>query len=224
MKKQNNVDKSTNDRAITLITLVITIVILIILAGITINLALGDNGIFSTAKQAKEQYLNAQTTEEDELNDLYSEILVATGDDSKITISVEELGKLIDEKVEEKTNSLQTELLEQTTVYAGSKYKLKDSIKNYNKIEIYAGVITTSDKTGIVWNSVSMITKNIVYYNDSNKEKTYIPVYIASSTSHYRVPHFAFTEEDEIYFCALNSAGWTTAPSDCYKLIVYGYK
>jgi hypothetical protein len=102
MKKQNNVGKSTNDRAITLITLVITIVILIILAGITINLSLGDNGIFSTAKQAKEQYLNAQTTEEDELNDLYSEILVATGDDSKITISVEDLNKLIDERIESK--------------------------------------------------------------------------------------------------------------------------
>jgi microcystin-dependent protein len=109
MKKNkiNNVgeEKIVSARAITLITLVITIVILIILAGITINLALGDNGIFSTAKQAKEQYLNVQTTEEDELNNLYSEILVATGDDSKITISVEDLRSLIQEEIKKSNES-----------------------------------------------------------------------------------------------------------------------
>lgn len=37
---------------ITLIALVITIVILIILAGISINLLMGDNGIISHAKEA----------------------------------------------------------------------------------------------------------------------------------------------------------------------------
>ena len=44
------------NKAITLISLVITIIILILLAGITINLCIGDNGIFKRAKEAKEQY------------------------------------------------------------------------------------------------------------------------------------------------------------------------
>ncbi len=48
---------------ITLITLVITIVLLLILAGITINLSLGQNGIFNRAKQAKENYTQSAARE-----------------------------------------------------------------------------------------------------------------------------------------------------------------
>ena len=40
-----------NERGITLIALVVTIVVLLILAGVTITYALGDNGIFGTAKK-----------------------------------------------------------------------------------------------------------------------------------------------------------------------------
>ena len=53
-----------NNKAITLIALVITIVVLIILAAVAINLSLGNNGIFNRAKTAKEQYQNAQDYEE----------------------------------------------------------------------------------------------------------------------------------------------------------------
>ena len=48
---------------ITLISLIITIVVLIILAGIGINLSLGSNGIFNKAKEAKEE-TNKQTATE----------------------------------------------------------------------------------------------------------------------------------------------------------------
>ena len=42
-----------NQRGITLISLVITIVVLIILAGVAINMTLGENGIFKKAQEAK---------------------------------------------------------------------------------------------------------------------------------------------------------------------------
>lgn len=42
-----------NERGITLIALAVTIVVLLILAGVTITYALGDNGIFSKAQDAK---------------------------------------------------------------------------------------------------------------------------------------------------------------------------
>lgn len=42
-----------NERGITIIALVVTIVVLLILAGVTITYALGDNGIFGTAKKAE---------------------------------------------------------------------------------------------------------------------------------------------------------------------------
>ena len=61
-------------KGITLISLVITIILLIILAGIGINLSLGENGLFNKAKYAKNKYLNAQRQEEEGLNELYEEL------------------------------------------------------------------------------------------------------------------------------------------------------
>ncbi len=58
MKKTHNSDTTNNlevENAITLISLVITIIILIILAGVGINLSLGENGLFNRAKYAKEK-------------------------------------------------------------------------------------------------------------------------------------------------------------------------
>jgi len=61
-------------RGITLIALVFTIVILIILAGVAISLSLGENGIFSKALQAKQQYVNEQAKEETEIAKITNEI------------------------------------------------------------------------------------------------------------------------------------------------------
>lgn len=44
-----------NDNAITLVTLVVTIIVLLILAGISISMLTGDNGILTKAQQAKEE-------------------------------------------------------------------------------------------------------------------------------------------------------------------------
>ncbi len=44
--------KKTNENGITLIALVVTIVVLLILAGITITYVLADDGVFGTAKEA----------------------------------------------------------------------------------------------------------------------------------------------------------------------------
>lgn len=55
-------------KGITLIALVITIVVLIILAGVAISLTLTDNGIFNRAKQGRDMYSNAAGKESDEIN------------------------------------------------------------------------------------------------------------------------------------------------------------
>lgn len=52
------------EKGITLVALVVTIIILIILAGISIRLVLGDNGIVTRAKEAKIEYEIAQIKEE----------------------------------------------------------------------------------------------------------------------------------------------------------------
>ena len=42
------------EKGITIITLAVTIIVLVILAGISINTAIGDNGIFTQAKKQRE--------------------------------------------------------------------------------------------------------------------------------------------------------------------------
>lgn len=57
----------SKNRGITLISLVVTIIILIILAGVSINLVLGENGIIKKAIEAREMVRIAQIEEEIEL-------------------------------------------------------------------------------------------------------------------------------------------------------------
>ena len=69
-----------NNKGITLVALVVTIVILLILAGVSLNLVLGDNGIVRKAQEARNQTAEGQVNTEkavnaltDEMEDLISE-------------------------------------------------------------------------------------------------------------------------------------------------------
>ncbi len=59
---------------VTMVSLVVTIIILIILAGISINTLIGDNGIITKAEQARENVLLASQEEQEALNQLYWEM------------------------------------------------------------------------------------------------------------------------------------------------------
>ena len=59
--------KWKNKNGITLIALVITIIVLLILAGVVLNLTLGENGILKKAEQAGEQYKISEILEKLEL-------------------------------------------------------------------------------------------------------------------------------------------------------------
>lgn len=67
-------NKIRSTKGITLISLVITIVVLIVLASVTIYLNLGNNGIFNNAKFAREKYQNSAEKEANELAQLDSYI------------------------------------------------------------------------------------------------------------------------------------------------------
>ena len=60
----SNLGFPTSNTAITLVALVITIIVLLILAGITINMVVGENGIFAKATNAKNKTEVAQYEEE----------------------------------------------------------------------------------------------------------------------------------------------------------------
>ena len=63
-----------NKRGITLIALIITIVVLLILAGVVINLTMGDNGIIGKVQTAVGKYENAQEKENSALAGYENEI------------------------------------------------------------------------------------------------------------------------------------------------------
>ena len=62
------------EKGITLVSLVVTIIILIILAGISINTLVGENGIIIRAQQAKGNIALAKQKEEEQLNELYEQL------------------------------------------------------------------------------------------------------------------------------------------------------
>ena len=83
--------KSMWDEGITLVALVVTIIILLILAGVTINMVLGKNGLIEKSKIAKVKYENAALDEKAQLdsaskvmNDLYGDY---STDDNKTNSS-----------------------------------------------------------------------------------------------------------------------------------------
>ena len=55
-------------KGITLIALVVTIIVLLILAGVAINLTIGDNGIFKRAEKARDIWEIAQSDEQSEMD------------------------------------------------------------------------------------------------------------------------------------------------------------
>ena len=61
-------------KGITIISLVITIIVLLILSGVSINLSLGQEGIFKKAKNATEKYANASNNEIKEINNFSNTI------------------------------------------------------------------------------------------------------------------------------------------------------
>lgn len=68
--------KKTKEKGITLIALIITIIVLLILAGVSLNMIMGDNGILKQAKTATVKQKFAKYKEELELG-MYGKITVA---------------------------------------------------------------------------------------------------------------------------------------------------
>lgn len=79
MKK---VKQFRNCRGITLIVLVITVIVMLILAGVVINYALGEEGLIGRAEDASNRYQKAEKNEIallDKVNQKYDDILNQQG-------------------------------------------------------------------------------------------------------------------------------------------------
>ncbi len=72
--------KRLSEQGVTLVALVVTIIIMLILAGVALNVTLGDNGLFKMSKRAVEEYEKAEQAEKAGLDNLEKEL-------DKITIN-----------------------------------------------------------------------------------------------------------------------------------------
>ncbi len=104
-----------SERGITLLALIITVVIMIILAAVTINVTLGDGGLVDQAKWAAEQTANSTQSEQEQLENVSSQVNdiiagVGTGGDTNST-GGEDTNSVDTNSVEE-TNSVDTNTIE----------------------------------------------------------------------------------------------------------------
>ena len=114
-------------KGITLISLVITIVVLIILAGVAINMTLGENGIFTKAQEAKRMQAIATANEKIGLEILTAQMEALERDES---LEQEQLEDIIS-----KYGALQAD---------GDTIILNDNGYETSLLDIYKGTTTTS--------------------------------------------------------------------------------
>ena len=86
--------KNKKQSGITLVALVVTIVVLLILAGVSINLVLGENGLITQAKEAKDKTLEAEKVEGKNLNNASDYIKQIAGVNAS-GITVDDYGKVV---------------------------------------------------------------------------------------------------------------------------------
>ena len=145
-------------KGITLIALVITIIVLLILAGVAIAMLSGQNGILKRAADAKTETEQAQENEAEYLEDYEDLINESTGN----------LGKVKDYKnkiIEGKKVKLQDDNGETIVVPVG--FKIKDD----SPTEVKKGIVVVApDNSEFVWVPVKDI--NTMYGTDANGKKT----------------------------------------------------
>ena len=74
MRERKTREERRTERGITLLALIITVVIMIILAAVTINVTLGEGGLVQQAQHAAEKTQDAAKTEQEQLDELQKEL------------------------------------------------------------------------------------------------------------------------------------------------------
>ena len=147
MKKMKNKE---NEKGITLVALVVTIVVLIILAGITLTLVLGQNGIIGKAKEARAASTNADKATAEGLNNLYNEMVIATGEQTTPTTVATAIGTVLSTTA---NAQLKDDGGNTVTIPAGFKVAIGSPTKQEDGI-----IIEDKDGNQYVWIPVSDIS------------------------------------------------------------------
>ena len=148
----SNIQRPTSNSAITLIALIITIIVLLILAGITLNLVMGENGIFAKATGAKNKTEVAQYEEELRMCVLELQADEAT---NGTTFNMETIKNKFEEKVKkiENTDDIEFPIAESETrldgIYKGYEFYIDEKyVAHIGEKSTGIRILTNIEPTG----------------------------------------------------------------------------
>ena len=234
-----------NESGITLIALVITIIVLIILAGVAINMLSGDNGILSQSARAKEEteqanieeqlklaIIAAMTNEESQIQDLQSALNNQFGEGKAIASPVEGGWSVsINGKeymVYNNGEIAEVDDIEGAMTASTSNRIIKDA--NNKEFVLPANfVLATNDDGSVIEDE---ITKGIVIEDDDENQYVWIPIFEKTTERDWGVDYSGVTSENDWqgietalknYTATYNSSTRTDAWYGDEKNGVYGY-
>ena len=161
-------------KGITLIALVVTIIVLLILAGVAIGLGIGDNGIITGAENAAEKWKEGQSNEQEELGDL-SEFITTTTEGKKVS------SVLGGEKFE-KTETIKDDNGKEVTIPKGF------GVAEDSNTVVDEGIIITDGTNEFVWvpaddSSTMFIEESAQLYGVTTKTNIYSKLRIRTEDS-----------------------------------------
>ena len=165
-----------NSKGITLIALVITIIVLLILAGISISMLSGDNGLLNRTAEARERTIHANVFEQLQLEELAYLTDKSTSRDTSTLIGYLQSKSIIGNEIGEDTGKYQINV----TALLGSKQslgngdatnELKDVYmlekQNVSSGSIVNTKVATTQPIKIAATTTSQVTYKVVYYGNN---------------------------------------------------------
>ena len=147
------------NKGITLIALVVTIIILIILATVSINMVVGENGLIKKAEQARDAYEESSKREEDNFEELANEF-----DDLILSKKPETVEDAIKRKYTFETNT-----------------EIKDEYDNPITVPAGFHIVTPSEDNTVVYDysdkkGIPTVQDGIVIADEEENQFVWIPV------------------------------------------------
>ena len=184
---------NSKERGITLIALVITVIILIILATVTLNVVLGEGGLIEKAQLAKDMTLNATAKEEEGLAKLEEEFanimseesiknyeivigeesIIYNGKEQKPTITLKEEGNIVpaEEYTVEYTNNINAGTGKITVTINGSGQTVEKEFTIEPKKVTITTMSATKEYNGIPLTNPKYEVKGLINENDLGEIK-----------------------------------------------------